>query len=49
RRFDAIAFRQANWLGHLSPLMDVAFVLEVNEWNGDRRLQLNVQDLRPAV
>ncbi len=46
---DAIAFRQAHWIGHLPPQVDVAFTLEVNEWNGERRLQLNVQDLRPTT
>ena len=31
-----------------SAKMDVVYNLEVNEWNGERRLQLNVQDIRPA-
>lgn len=46
--WDAIAFRQAHWLEHLTvpAQVDVAFTLEVDEWNGERRLQLNVQDLR---
>ncbi|HEU4323785.1 MAG TPA: single-stranded-DNA-specific exonuclease RecJ [Roseiflexaceae bacterium] len=48
--FDAIAFR----LGHLSEhfqkprLIDIAYVLEANEWNGNRSLQLNIKDLRRA-
>jgi single-stranded-DNA-specific exonuclease len=29
-------------------LVDVVYALEVNEWNGERRLQLNVQDLRAS-
>ena len=49
RWLDAIAFRQAHWLGHLPPQVDVAFTLEINEWNGEHRLQLNVQDLRPTA
>jgi len=28
--------------------VDVAYRLGVNEWNGRRRLQLEVEDLRPA-
>ncbi|MGQ9518137.1 MAG: hypothetical protein ACUVT1_12795 [Anaerolineae bacterium] len=28
--------------------MDIAYHLEENEWNGQVRLQLNVQDIRPA-
>jgi len=47
-RWDAIAFRQAHWLDHLPRYVDVAYHLEMNEWNGRERLQLNVCDLRPA-
>jgi single-stranded-DNA-specific exonuclease len=46
--WDAIAFRQGHWAGRLPAVVDVAFHLEVNEWNGRRQLQLNVQDIRPA-
>ena len=48
--YEAIAFR----LGHLAdalrrrPLIDVVYTLEANEWNGERRLQLNVKDFRRA-
>jgi single-stranded-DNA-specific exonuclease len=48
--YEAIAFR----LGHLAePLrrhqqIDLLYTLEVNEWNGERKLQLNVKDLRRA-
>jgi hypothetical protein len=28
--------------------VDVVYHLEVNVWNDRRRLQINVQDLRPA-
>ncbi len=53
--FDAIAFRQAHWAEKL-PLsrmggaahVDLAFTLDVNEWNGERHFELNVLDLRPA-
>ncbi|RRR77487.1 MAG: single-stranded-DNA-specific exonuclease RecJ [Candidatus Viridilinea halotolerans] len=47
---EAIAFR----MGHLAdalrrhPQIDVAYHLEVNEWNNERRLQLNVRDFRRA-
>jgi single-stranded-DNA-specific exonuclease len=46
--WDAIAFRQGEWAGQLPDMIDVAYHLELNEWNGQRRLQLNVQDIRPA-
>lgn len=48
--YEAIAFR----LGHLAealrrhPHVDILYTLEVNEWNGERRLQLNVKDFRRA-
>jgi single-stranded-DNA-specific exonuclease len=47
-RWDAIAFRQAAWLETLPQRIDVAYHLELNEWNGQQRLQLNVVDLRAA-
>jgi single-stranded-DNA-specific exonuclease len=48
RSYDAIAFR----LGQLAPhfakprVIDIAYTLEANEWNGSRNLQLNIKDLR---
>lgn len=45
---DAIAFRLGDWADRLEREMDVAFHLELNEWNGRVKPQLNVQDLRPA-
>ena len=46
--FDAIAFRQGRWVAQMPERVDLACSLDVNEWNGERRLQLNVADLRPA-
>jgi single-stranded-DNA-specific exonuclease len=43
---DAIAFKQGEWAEHMPPEVDAVFHLEVNEWNGARKLQLNIQDLR---
>jgi len=48
RRLDAIAFRQGEWLPKLPETIDLAYHFEINEWNGRRSLQLNVQDLRPS-
>jgi len=46
---DAIAFRQGHLLGALDlNRLDVAFYPEINEWRGDRTLQLNVIDLRTS-
>ena len=46
--WDAIAFRQGEWLGSLPTRIDLAYSLEANVYNGERRLQLNVKDIRPA-
>jgi single-stranded-DNA-specific exonuclease len=46
--WDAIAFRQGEWVGKLPNRIDVVYHLEVNEWRGEQRFQLNVQDIQPA-
>ncbi len=46
--WDAIAFRQGEWADKLPDRVDLAYHLEINEWNERRSLQLNVQDVRPA-
>jgi single-stranded-DNA-specific exonuclease len=48
QEFDAIAFRQGVLSGEVPPVVDAAYQLDLNEWNGSRRLQLKVQDLREA-
>ncbi len=45
---DAIGFGLGEWDSRLPGHVDVAYQLEMNEWNGRRTLQLNVQDIRPA-
>lgn len=45
--WDAIAFRLGALSDRLPSLVDLAFTLEINEYNGQRRLQLNVKDIRP--
>jgi single-stranded-DNA-specific exonuclease len=46
--WSAIAFRQGQWTTRLSPTdrIDAVYHLEFNEWNGERFLQLEIQDLR---
>ncbi len=46
--WDGIAFRQGDWIDHLPNRIDIAYHLQLNEWNGQRRLQLNIQDIRPV-
>jgi len=45
RTWDAIAFRQGEWIGRLPDLIDIVYVLKVNEWNGRVNLQLDVHDI----
>jgi single-stranded-DNA-specific exonuclease len=46
--WDGIAFRQGDWADHLPDRIDIAYHLQRNEWNGETRLQLNIQDIQPA-
>jgi single-stranded-DNA-specific exonuclease len=48
KQYDAIAFRQAERASQLGKHSDVVYTLEANEWQGHRRLQLNVQDIQSA-
>ena len=45
---DAVAFQHGAWVKRLSEgcHLDLLFQVEANEWQGRKRLQLNVQDLR---
>jgi single-stranded-DNA-specific exonuclease len=45
---DGIAFRMGEWAGRLPRRIDLAYTFEINEFNGEARLQLNVRDLRPT-
>ena len=46
---DAIGFRMGDWAGKLPSSIDAAYHLEMNEWNGYRRLQMRLLDIRPAA
>jgi single-stranded-DNA-specific exonuclease len=46
--WDAIAFRQAERAGSLAQHIDLVYRPEISEWNGEKRFQLNVQDLRSS-
>ncbi len=45
---DAIGFNLGAWTENLPDCVDVAYRLEINEFNGKSTVQLNLQDLRPA-
>jgi len=48
KSWDAIAFRMGERRKHLPDKIDLAYTLELNTWQGEQRLQLNVKDLQPA-
>lgn len=48
RILPAIAFRQGAWAECLPQYIDLVYTLGVNEWRGERSLQLMIQDIRPA-
>jgi single-stranded-DNA-specific exonuclease len=48
KHWDAIAFHLGDRLNHLPDTIDVAYALELNVWNDELRLQLNVKDLQSA-
>lgn len=45
---DAIGFGLGEWAAKMPDRIDAAYYLELNEWNGHRNLQLNLQDIRPS-
>jgi single-stranded-DNA-specific exonuclease len=47
--YDAIAFRQGDWIGNLPQRIDLMFTFELNEYNGRKTLQLNVKDIKPGA
>lgn len=46
--WDAIAFRQEVPEGGMPERIDVVYSLEARAWNGEKRLQLVIEDFRPA-
>lgn len=45
---DAIAFGQGHWFSDLPPVIDIAYHLQVNEWNDRFTLQMQVLDIHPS-
>ena len=44
---DAVAFNMADQYGKLKPdqPIDIAYTIDMNEWNGSKKLQLKVRDI----
>ncbi len=47
--FDAIAFRQGHWMADMPDLIDLAYRIEINDFNGRRSVQLNVKDIKAST
>jgi single-stranded-DNA-specific exonuclease len=47
--YDAVAFRQAQWVQQMTPTVDLLYSFERNYYQGREMLQLNVQDIKAAV
>jgi single-stranded-DNA-specific exonuclease len=47
--FDAIAFRQGEWVQQMPARIDLLYRFELNEFNGQKTLQLNVRDIKPTL
>ena len=45
----AVAFGRGDLAGRLPRLVDIAYTIAVNEWQGNRRLELRLRDLRPST
>jgi single-stranded-DNA-specific exonuclease len=46
--WDAVFFRHGHLADKVPARVDVAYTLDINEWNSRKRLQLHVQDVREA-
>jgi single-stranded-DNA-specific exonuclease len=47
--YDAIAFRQGEWANQMPERIDILYRFELNEFNGRKNLQLNIQDIKEAT
>jgi single-stranded-DNA-specific exonuclease len=47
-QFKGIAFRQAAWANRLPERIDLVYTITVNEWNGNRNLELMIRDIHPS-
>ncbi|MGQ9584077.1 MAG: single-stranded-DNA-specific exonuclease RecJ [Anaerolineae bacterium] len=47
--WDGIGFNLGSWAADIPGQIDVVYHLEQNQWGGEDRIRLSVQDLRPAA
>ncbi len=46
--WDAVAFRLRDHLPEIAPRMDIVYNLEVDRWNGNEKLRLNILDFKKS-
>ncbi len=46
--FDAVGFGLGNYINEVSKFIDIAYNLELDHWNGQSRLRLNILDFEPS-
>jgi len=46
--WDAIGFKMGSRAEGIAPLVDIVYTLEVDQWNGNERLRLNLADFAPS-
>ncbi|MDO8569115.1 MAG: single-stranded-DNA-specific exonuclease RecJ [Dehalococcoidales bacterium] len=47
--WDAVGFGLGEHLAEISPCIDVVYTLEIDRWNGEEKLRLNILDFASAV
>lgn len=48
KEYDAIAFRQGQWMGAMPEKIDIAYTFEENNYMGRVSTQLNIKDIKPS-
>jgi single-stranded-DNA-specific exonuclease len=47
--WDGVGFRLGNYLAEASSPLDIVYNLEIDRWNGEEKLRLNILDFEPAT
>lgn len=47
--WDAVAFRQGDYLPDIAPFIDIVYALEVDHWRGEENLRLNITDFSEST
>jgi len=46
--WDAMAFKMGSRVNEIGELLNIVFTLELDNWNGNERLRLNILDFTPV-